>query len=97
LGFFESILEIDFEVFAANRAPGTSCGETDAPLVVGDGGEKIGHGRERGIEREDLFGQRNKMSNLERKGIDETATTIFLPFRHEENRIRNHARPVVGF
>jgi hypothetical protein len=68
LGFFESILEVDFEIFAADRAPGTSRGEADAPLVVGDGGEKIGHGRERGIERGDLFGQGNKKANLDRKG-----------------------------
>jgi hypothetical protein len=37
------------------------------------------------------------MSKLERKGIDETATAIFLPFRHEENRIRNNRRAVGGF
>jgi hypothetical protein len=68
LGFFESILQIEFEVFAADNAPGTSCGKTDAPLVVGDGGEKIGHGRERGIERVRFFGQGNKKANLDRKG-----------------------------
>jgi hypothetical protein len=50
----EGILEIEFEVFAANRAPGTSCGETDAPFVVGDGGEEVGHSRGGGFAREPL-------------------------------------------
>jgi hypothetical protein len=90
---FQMVLDVE----PTNHAPSPSCGDSNLPLAVGNAGEKIGHGRERGIERRELFGQRNKMSKLERKGIDETATAIFLPFRYEENRIRNHARPVVGF
>jgi hypothetical protein len=61
---FQMVLDVE----PTNHAPGTSRGEADAPLVVGDGGEKFGHERERGIESVRFFGQGNKKANLDRKG-----------------------------
>lgn len=64
-----------------NRAPSPSRGETDAPLAVGDGGEKGGHWRGGGFAREPRGDQGQKDSNLETLGIDAHAASCLFPQR----------------